>query len=53
MLRAQNETHKILWDIEIQTDHKIPARRPRQMIINKITFTRAIYNSDDITQSHT
>ena len=24
----KNETHKILWDFEIQTDHLIPARRP-------------------------
>ena len=24
----ENETYKILWDFEIQTDHLIPARRP-------------------------
>ena len=24
----ENETHKILWDFEIQTDHLISARRP-------------------------
>ena len=24
----QNETHKILWDFEIQMDHLISARRP-------------------------
>ena len=25
----ENETHKILWDFEIQTDHRIiPSRRP-------------------------
>ena len=24
----ENETHKLLWDFEIQTDHQIPARRP-------------------------
>ena len=23
----ENETHKLLWDFEIQTDHLIPARR--------------------------
>ena len=23
----QNETHKIIWDFEIQTDHLIPTRR--------------------------
>ena len=22
----ENERHKILWDLEIQTDHSIPAR---------------------------
>ena len=31
----ENETHKILWDFEIETDHLIPARRPDLMIINK------------------
>ena len=24
----KNETHKLLWDFEIQTDHLISARRP-------------------------
>ena len=23
----ENETHKILWDFEIQANHRIPARR--------------------------
>ena len=31
----ENETHKILWDFEIQTDHQIPARRPDLVMINK------------------
>ena len=31
----ENETHKILWDLEVQTDHQIPASRPCEMIINK------------------
>ena len=31
----ENERHKILWDIEIQTDHLIPARRLDLMIIKK------------------
>ena len=31
----ENDTHKILWDFEIQTDHLIPARRPDLVIINK------------------
>ena len=30
----ENETHKLLWDFEIQTDHQIPARRPDLVIIN-------------------
>ena len=31
----ENETHKILWDCEIQTDHLISARRPDLMTVNK------------------
>ena len=31
----ENETHKLLWDFEIQTDHQISARRPDLVIINK------------------
>ena len=31
----ENETHKNLWDLEIKTDHLIPARRPNQEIINE------------------
>ena len=31
----ENDTHKILWDFEIQTDHLIPARRPDLVLINK------------------
>ena len=30
-----NETHKILWDLAIQTDHLFPARRPDLVIPNK------------------
>ena len=30
-----NETHKILWDFEIQTDHVIPAKRPDPVNINQ------------------
>ena len=30
-----NETHKILRDFVIQTDHPIPARRPDLILINK------------------
>ena len=31
----ENETHKILWNFEIQTDHLFPARRPDLVIGNK------------------
>ena len=31
----ENETHKILLDFVIQTDHKISARRPDLVIVNK------------------
>ena len=31
----ENDTHKLLWDFNIQTDHLIPARRPNLIIINK------------------
>ena len=32
----ENETHKILWEFEIQTDYPIPARRPDIEMIKKI-----------------
>ena len=31
----ENETYKLLWDFNIQTDHLISARRPDLMIINQ------------------
>ena len=31
----ENETHKLLWDFSIHTDHLISARRPDVIIINK------------------
>ena len=31
----ENETHKFLWDFDIQADHLISARRPDLRIINK------------------
>ena len=31
----ENETHKLLWDFEIKTDHLISARRPDLKIVNK------------------
>ena len=31
----ENDSHKLLWDFNIQTDHLIQARRPDLIIINK------------------
>ena len=31
----ENDTHKLLWDFNIQTDHLISVRRPDLTIINK------------------
>ena len=31
----ENDTHKLLWDFDIQTDHLISVRRPDLIIINK------------------
>ena len=31
----ENNTHKLLWDFDIHTDHLISARRPNLIIINK------------------
>ena len=31
----ENDSHKLLWDFKIQTDHLIPARKPDLIIINK------------------
>ena len=33
-LVLENDTHKLLWDFNIHTDHLIPARRPDLKIIN-------------------
>ena len=30
----ENDSHKLLWDFNIQMDHLIPARRPSLIIIN-------------------
>ena len=32
---VENETHKLQWDFDIQTDHLISARRPDLIIIKK------------------
>ena len=31
----ENDTHKLLWDFDIHTNHLISARRPDLVIINK------------------
>ena len=31
----ENDTHKLLWDFNIQTDHLISARRPDFTVINE------------------
>ena len=33
-LVLENDTHKLLWNFDIQTDHLIQARRPDLIIIN-------------------
>ena len=35
----ENETHKLLWDFEIQTNHLISASQPDLIIINKKKWT--------------
>ena len=35
----ENETQQLLWDLEIQTDPLISARRPDLVIVNKIKKT--------------
>ena len=30
----ENNTHKLIWDFDIHTDHLIPVRRPDRIIIN-------------------
>ena len=34
-LVPDNETHKILWKFERQSDHLIPVRRPDLVLIDK------------------
>ena len=40
----ENETHKLLWDFEIQMDHQISARQPDHIITNKKETTCRIVN---------
>ena len=48
----ENETHKLFWDFEIQTDHLILARRPDLVIVKKIKRKRTFLILDfaDITR---
>ena len=38
----ENETRKLLWDFELQTDHLIPARRPDLVIVHKKETRRIV-----------
>ena len=38
----ENDTHKLLWDFDIQVDHLISARRPGLIIINNNNKKREI-----------
>ena len=44
-LVLENDSHKLLWDFNIQTDHLIPARRPDLIIINKKKKKENLLNS--------
>ena len=43
----ENDTHKLPWDFDIQTDHLISARRPDLIIINKKKKTCKIVDFAD------
>ena len=38
----ENDTHILLWDFDIQTDHQISARRPDLIIINKKKVSKIV-----------
>ena len=38
----EKETHKFLWDFEMQMDHLIWAIRPDQVIVNKKSTRRKV-----------
>ena len=40
----ENGKHKVLWDFEIQTDHKISARRTAQEIVKKKKTKKKLSN---------
>ena len=39
----ENDSHKLLWEFDIHTDHLIPARRPDFIIINKKRESAKLY----------
>ena len=41
----ENDTRELLWDFDIQTDHRISARRPDLIIINKKKKKKKIYKN--------
>ena len=43
----ENDTHKLLWDFDIQTDHLISARKLDLTIINKMKRTCQIVDFAD------
>ena len=43
----ENDTHKLQWDFNIQTDHLIPARKPNLIIINNKKKKKRIWNIVD------
>ena len=46
----KNETHKILWDLKIQTDHQILARRSGLVLIEKRTYNLEEFAVPAITE---
>ena len=42
----ENDTHKLLWDFDIQTDHLISARRPDVIIITKKQICKIVDFAD-------
>ena len=44
----ENDTHKLLWDFNIQKDNPIPARRPDLIIINNNKKKKRICKIVDI-----
>ena len=48
----ENETHKVLWDFEIQTDHLISARRPDLVIVKHEKKTTCRIVDFDVPVDH-